>query len=74
MEKGEGRGHTEVLVREMPLVPQRATSAAKGRGPPGLCWRGPGCSGRAVAMRLGGGGRHRGTRRDAGGFRSVLSC
>lgn len=49
MEKGEGRGHTEVLVREMPLVPQRATSAAKGRGPPGpvlegtrLQWQGSG--------------------------------
>ena len=27
MEKGEGWGHTEVLVREMPLMPQSTTFA-----------------------------------------------
>ena len=27
MEKSEGRGHTEALVRETPLMPQRATCA-----------------------------------------------
>lgn len=27
MEESEGRGHTEALVREMALMPQRATFA-----------------------------------------------